>query len=83
MKSVKITETVIEREEVLIVSRGLRLEGLCETCGCVTEFISPERGALVMRATTRTLYRLIETNSIHFKETPEGLLLVCARSLTP
>jgi hypothetical protein len=41
----------------------------------------PELAAALSGVTPRTIYRWVEDEKVHFRETPAGLLLVCAESL--
>lgn len=43
--------------------------------------IKPEE-ATSIGVSTRTVYRRLEANQLHFRETPEGLLLICLNSLS-
>ncbi len=43
--------------------------------------VSAEAAAGIVRHTLRTMYRWVETGKVHFKETPEGMLLICVNSL--
>ena len=77
----RTTEVIIERDELLVVRRrGSRAPGWCEACGAA-ELVTPEEAALLAGVATRTLYRFVEAGLVHFRETPEGFLLVCLRSL--
>jgi hypothetical protein len=50
---------------------------LCEECASEVTLLAPEEAAFVSRLNVRAIYRLVETGLIHFKETADGLLLVC------
>jgi hypothetical protein len=39
--------------------------------------ITPVDAAVLARVSTRTIYRWIEAEKLHFTETPDGLLHVC------
>jgi hypothetical protein len=43
--------------------------------------LPPDHAAVLSHVPTRTIYRLVETGAIHFRETPNGSLVVCVRSL--
>ncbi|HEX5707316.1 MAG TPA: hypothetical protein VFX96_08470 [Pyrinomonadaceae bacterium] len=77
------TELVVEREEVVVVRAVRRARLWCDACACESEFVGPEAAALRARTTVRTVFLLVEQGRAHFVETPEGLLLVCLRSLGP
>jgi hypothetical protein len=42
--------------------------------------VTPEAAAAIARVTVRSIYARVETESLHFLETPDGLLLLCANS---
>jgi excisionase family DNA binding protein len=43
--------------------------------------IAPDEAATLAGISSRTVYRWVETQSIHFTETHDGLLLICLDSL--
>jgi len=43
--------------------------------------LPPDHAALLSHVPTRMIYRLVETGSIHYREKPDGSLIVCVRSL--
>jgi len=43
--------------------------------------LPPDHAALLSHVPTRTIYRLVEAGSIHYREMPNGSLIVCIRSL--
>ncbi len=43
--------------------------------------LTPEEAAPAAGVSVRPAYRLVEDGLIHFKETPDGLLLVCLNKL--
>jgi excisionase family DNA binding protein len=53
----------------------------CAGCGDGTRMMSADEAALLTRISTRTIYRWIEADRIHFTGTPDGLLMVCLKSL--
>jgi excisionase family DNA binding protein len=55
--------------------------GWCSECEADTRVVTPEEAALLSRVSSRTIYRWIETDRIHFSETAGGLLLICLNSL--
>ena len=70
----------MEAHRILVLRRpgGSRL-ARCTTCA--GESLMPHEAATLARVDTRTIYRWIETNQIHFTET-EGQMLVCLGSLS-
>src|SRR5215204_6394970 len=53
----------------------------CPVCAG-TAMVTPEEVAAFARVTVRSVYARVEAESFHFLETPDGLLLLCADSLS-
>lgn len=49
----------------------------CEECASEVGLLTPEEAALTSGLSARAIYQLLEGGLIHFKETRDGLLLVC------
>ena len=47
----------------------------------MVEMITPDEAAKLAGMSSRSLYRLVEAESIHFTETHDGSLLICLNSL--
>lgn len=78
------TEIIIETDELLILRpHTAPRPGWCVDCGSEVEMVTPETAAIALRASRRSVYRLIESGVVHFFETAGGELFICARSLTP
>ena len=79
----KRTVTTIEIHERLLVSPArndvMRLP--CPVCA-ERAMVTPEAAAALARVTVRSIYARIEAGSVHFLERPDGLLLLCADSLS-
>lgn len=69
------TETFLVRRRQIIIAR-------CKICESEAKMLSPESAASVAGTTPRTIYRLIETNQVHFIENSHGQMLVCFESLS-
>jgi hypothetical protein len=75
------TEIEIELKETIAYSRSSeRFEAHCPQCKSLVEMVAPQVAAILTRSTEREIYRLIETNQIHFVETDR--VLICLKSLT-
>jgi hypothetical protein len=44
--------------------------------------LRPEEAAATAGVTVRTVNRWVEAEVVHFEETPDGLLFICANSVT-
>ena len=78
------TEKQVEIHEFYVVrTTSGSLPALCAECSAGDAFmVSPEQASTVTQVPPRTIYRWIESASVHFRETPNGSVLVCLRSLT-
>lgn len=78
----KRTVTTIEMHQIVTIRRlaGATL-AWCPACLKEVEMVVPEKAAALMRLSVRSIYARIEAGSIHFQETADGLLLLCACSL--
>ena len=73
--------TTIEIAERVVVS-AVRSDIPQSACPvCARAMITPEAAAALAQVTVRSIYARIEAASVHFLETPNGLLLLCANSL--
>jgi hypothetical protein len=78
----KRTEITIETDRVLIIKRPKGLvPGWCPKCAQQVEMVVPDQAAAITCVSTRTVYRWVEAEKIHFTENPDGLLLICLNSL--
>ncbi|MGH9839187.1 MAG: hypothetical protein ACREEM_10420 [Blastocatellia bacterium] len=79
----KRTETIIETHQVQIVRRRKRgTRDWCAACADTARMVTPESAAELAGATQRTIYRWVEAGELHFIETSDGALLICANSIT-
>ncbi len=53
----------------------------CPVCAGAV-MITPEVAAIFARVTVRGIYARVETGGVHYLETPDGSLLLCADSLS-
>lgn len=53
----------------------------CDMCGDNVGMISAERAATLCLCSRRKIYRWIDEGDLHFKELPDGAVLVCGRTL--
>jgi len=75
-------KTVIELElnETIAYSRSSeRFETYCPECETQVEMASPHIAAVLIHSTEREIYRLVETNDVHFMETLG--VVICLKSL--
>lgn len=53
----------------------------CKQCGGQVSMLRVEDASTLAGTTTRTIYRWIEADKLHFAESEKGLVLICAQSL--
>ena len=53
----------------------------CEECRQKVAWLTPNQAVLLSCLSLREIFRCIEANTIHFYETPSGLLHICPNSL--
>lgn len=71
----------IELSETIVYTRGSeRFETFCPECKSLVEMSTPQIAAILNHSTEREIYRLVETEKIHFVETDR--VLICLKSLT-
>lgn len=76
---VRAAEVTIETEESTLVrtTKGRQTSLMwCPACRRQVEMITPEQAARIAGVSTRTIYRLIESGSVHFIE-KSGDLWIC------
>ena len=81
----KRTETTIEVEEVIyaVCDSNRLTRAWCPVCGIAVAMVTPQHASAIAGVSVRTINRWVESESVHFMETPTGLLLLCANSLIP
>jgi hypothetical protein len=57
------------------------VDRFCDQCQIERTFISVEQATFLTNLTSRQIFRLVETNVVHFFETEEGFLFVCENFL--
>ena len=53
----------------------------CDECQMEVRWLTPTQAVTITGLTLREIFRRIESNSLHFIETPLGLLQICPNSL--
>ena len=76
-------EITIEKRRVLTVrTRRVSATGWCAQCGLKVRMVTAEDASRIAQVTLRTIYRWVETGQLHFRESQDGLLLICLKSLS-
>ena len=79
----KRKEERIEIHERLIVRTASgSLPALCEQCSAGDAILlSPEQASVLTSIPARSIYRQVEAGTIHYREAPNGKLIVCIKTL--
>ncbi len=76
------TEIFIQTRERIFTRHLARdLQAFCPNCGIETVFVTPENAASTTETSARMIYRRIESGSLHFVDTADGLSFICRQSL--
>ena len=77
------TEKTVEIHEFYAIRTASgSLPALCADCPTGDAImLAPEQAAVLAHVPTRMIYRWVETGAIHYKEAPNGSLIVCVKSL--
>lgn len=71
-----------EGRRVIIINRpSVTPQTRCERCAEPSGMITPDEAAALCNLSTRTVYRWLETGTIHFSDTVGGAPLICLQSL--
>jgi hypothetical protein len=82
VKTKRRTEITVETDRFIVIRRRIGSPpARCAVCEGQVKMVTPDEAALLARVTSRTVYRWIEADKLHFAETSEGQLFVCLNSL--
>jgi hypothetical protein len=83
VKKTRRTEKTVEIHEFYAIRTASgSLPALCSDCPTPDAImLAPDHASVLSHVPTRTIYRLVETGSIHYREDPNGSLVVCVRTL--
>jgi hypothetical protein len=87
------TEISLEIDRLMVVSRqelagntshetNLRPYIWCVQCGDYVRPLSTDEAALQAHVTSLTIFHWVESESLHYVESLDGLLLICTNSLS-
>lgn len=84
MAKTRKTEKSVEIHEFYVIRTSGSLPALCGECETADAImVAAEQAAAVAHVPVRMIYRWVETAVIHYKEAPDGSMLVCLKSLPP
>ena len=83
MSKKRSAEKTVEIHEFYVIrSASGSLRALCSECSIGTSFmVPPEQAAVLAHVTVRMIYRWVESDLVHYKEEPNGSVMVCVKSL--
>jgi hypothetical protein len=81
MTNEKRTRITVETERLLLIRRRQSLFAVCKACGDEVRLVNVEDASAVAGVSALSIYRLVESGTLHHAETASGELLVCAESL--
>lgn len=77
----KRTVITIEMMRVLEISKAQRVVAHCPDCNARVEWVTVDEAALLAGVSSRTIFRQVEAEQLHFTEIASGLLFICLNSL--
>jgi len=77
----KKKEITVETHQVTVIRRRSAHRAWCAACAQSVPMVSAEEAAALLGLTVRKVYRLVETDGLHFTETREGWLRLCLDSI--
>ena len=78
----KRMEITLEVDRLTLVSNRTSQDLWCDGCSAVVRMLTVDEAAAVASATSRSIFRRVETGELHFAETPTGRLFICLNSLS-
>jgi hypothetical protein len=80
MKTIRHTKITIEKRELKFVRTSGNVRRFCQICQIEAEHLPIAQMSVLLMVSERTLFRLAEFEMLHFAETTDGRLLICAAS---
>jgi hypothetical protein len=83
MRKKRRAEIMIEIDRTIVFTgRYARETRWCEECAAGVEMITAFEAAQLARVSSHTIFKKAEEGEIHSTLTPEGVLLLCVKSLS-
>ena len=75
-------EITVEKRRLVVMKQGrASVFEWCADCGDQVAMLTPDQAATIANVSSRTIYQRVEAGEMHYLETAEGHLFVCANSL--
>ena len=82
LKHVRQTKITISKSEVIVLRNAREFATAdCSACGKRVDMLTPEQAVTLTGISSLNIYRLVESQQLHFRETAQGHLLICLESL--
>jgi hypothetical protein len=82
LKQIRQTRITISKSEVIVLRKAQGVaQADCADCGKQVDMVTPEQAVTLIGLSSLSIYRLVESRQLHFRETLEGHLLICLESL--
>lgn len=75
------TQIIIETERVVVARSQPERTGWCKECCDQVKLLTVDEAAVKYQTSSRKVYRMVESEILHFIETEDGRLLICIKSL--
>lgn len=73
---------MVETHQIWIIRQpDFRGTVWCAGCARLVRMVTADEAARMVHQNTRTIYAWVEADRLHYRETPDGCLLVCLDSL--
>ncbi len=82
MKKKRRIEITVETRSLVFRQSNARMLFFCSQCAATVQMLAPDEAAVLAQTSSRTIYRWVEMQRVHFLETKENRLLICPNSLT-
>ena len=75
-------EIQVDKSRLLILRRsGGIVSNWCDDCSQASAMLTADEAAALTNVSSRIIYQRVERGEVHYRETPEGSLLICANSV--
>lgn len=81
MNATKRLKIKLESHELKIVRFGRRQKFFCQNCQMETQHLTVDQMAICLEVSEINVFRLAENGRVHWLETGEGKLMICADSI--
>lgn len=80
MNAARRVKIKLEKHELKVIRFGRRSKFFCEVCQAETQHLRISQMSFLLQISEINVFRLAESRQIHWLETSEGKLMICANS---